>query len=368
MKVTNSIYVHLAWPMEYPYSPRTWSLEEWDIWLSLIKNNGVDRVVFWPLFEAISTRFDSNDIDWLTKVKKIVSISKKKGLEIFLGGSVNTCISEDEYSKPFVLRNSAKEFSWRVGSAEYEIKCKEKYLKCIEFIGDIDGWWYLDRDPGNAFDTAPKEWMNDYLDFAKRANVNKYCLWMWGGWTTELGAFEGWRSKQQQYWIEESKYFEELLSDYERETWVCWPGHILSCSAHNKSIQYFPYNVTEPEPSIPYPERKNELDYHMAVDTGGDLPIIYNLQTPCLRTSSLLRMIKTNSFKKMNTSIEEIENCWCWNRESFESLKENLTVLENKLSVQQVDLAVEIKKWQEHIGFKNTIKRGYLFELLNKGK
>ncbi|MBF0197914.1 MAG: hypothetical protein HQL32_09395 [Planctomycetes bacterium] len=369
MKV-QALYLHGGWNLNYPFSPRLWSVEEWIKWLRLISKSGVERLYYWPAFELFSHQPQEEELAYLLRLQKMVKAACRIGIRVLLGRSVNTVLSPVNENKPFYLRNQNDLESVHPLSQEMQ---ERVYQPLSDYLGQFDGlygWWLIDRDPGDSYDLPGSV----FVECAERmfsycpGGTEKITYWLWGGWTRESHAPEGWREKEQKYWLDLIDALESSSLKDKVEYLACWKGHHKSLKNVLHKTWYFPYNYLEPEPSLPWTANIDENPSEYLWDICPDLPLLLNMQTPCLRTAALMKISNSSSLEEPaadfgTTKWSEVEDTWCWSDDSLKDLRTEWQALFNSIKINQ-DVEKAIIRWRKFCGMPDVFRRGYLHQLM----
>lgn len=345
--------------MRYPFSAKKWSIDEWDKWLTLLKEHGLKRLMLWPGFEFFDETLDKETDDWLEVLADIIKKCKLKSIEVYLGRSPNGYIESS--SKKIGKRNQH--------DLTYCDPCSEKYLdkilipqeRILKRLPTIDGWWVIDSDPADAMDLDENHFAKCFEHYRSILPVETSLVyWMWGGWTNLKSQEKDWRTHEQTFW----KIAAEKIIEIEPqvEFLCCWSGHGKSLRNIDNKKTYFPYHKLEPEPSIPFIYHPDEIDNSESWSEIKNSDIILNMQTPCLRTSRLLEYLTQGCFSNQQTEIETIADNWCWNEQSLLDLRLNLNNL-GQNEVYESMSSEAINRWKNYIQMDDVVKRGYLVDV-----
>ncbi len=66
------IYVHTHWAYNRPYAVRTWSLADWEGFLTGLAWLGYDQVLLWPLLDAMPERPTPSDVEYLQTIHHVI--------------------------------------------------------------------------------------------------------------------------------------------------------------------------------------------------------------------------------------------------------------------------------------------------------
>lgn len=349
-----SLYMHMGWPMNYPFSPKTWSMSEWNSWIDWVSELGVRELILWPAFEMLDSLDDPDQFTWVKKVSEIIRKCHANGLSIALGRSANA------YADGSVFYSQRHQHTLNYCFPEeetYQVKIIDLLEKIFNELPSFDKWWVIDADPGNAMETEPKTLITcikKQLELLPRETAVAY--WMWGGWTSLRGQKDGWRNEKQSFWIDALNEFNQL--ERKKEVWYCWQGHLESLKNFEFEQKHFAYHFLEPEPSIPYPYHTDEKQSCLFTPDKTKGSLILNLQTPCLRNGTLENFIKYGSLKQREMQL--LEKLWIWDREKYDEMYLKLKTLTQNESREIKKEA--LKEWQDYTGMPDVAKRGYLIE------
>lgn len=351
-----TLYVHLGWDMPYPFSPRYWSQKEWDRWVSLISKAGIERLMVWPGLEFILI-YEANEwTEFRERVRRITAACSKHGLQVWMGRSANGVCLKSSVSQN---RRSVKDIEYiHPDSAQFD-DCILRPISDI-FSDELrpHGWWVIDRDPGDSFDTKPNTFSRILSNQTKAAGAELSIHWMWAGWTKELNQPSDWREKPQEFWIEAIKSCQEEIGENLRHL-ACWPGHLKALEQCRARGFFFPYHFLEGEPSLPYSYHKSEKNCSFgSADSLSDISVL-NIQTPCLRTPHLIRLLQGKS--NASTTWEEIEDTWCWSKESLETIHQPWKEISESLANKSRNLDA-ITRWSRLFSSSPPPKRGVLVD------
>lgn len=349
----NILYLDMGWGMKYPFSPRTWSFDEWETWMDKLLDNGVDTLMVWPGLEFVK-HGDEEEMErtkrWLERFLNLCEIMKMK---VWLGRSINAYC---DYSfKELEDRDVNDCLYVNILSDRYEEYVIHPLRLMLSDCPEFSGWWCIDSHPGKALNSTPE-------DFAEAFARQLHCIpcdptpiyWMWAGWTNQMGQRPGWKKTRQAFWAKAQKAFKKEFND--NYISLCsWPGHLKSLHSTEQWIYEFPYHLGEPEPSLPWSYREDEPVYSEALLE--KYPVIYNMQTPCLRTSYVLQLMKQ---KKASTTVwQDIVDYWCWNDESLEDLEAVWSSMHEKIESKSLSHE-DVEFWKKMTGCDFENKLGLL--------
>ena len=357
------VYVHLGWSMSYPFSPRTWSLNEWQRWFSLLHKNGVEIIMIWPGYEFINP--DSMDeIEVMTRwTQQIIDICHSAGLRLWLGRSINAVVVRQH--KSLMERDVRDTSEVSVTTPDYQSKVISVLERIFKDTARFEGWWCIDRDPGACLGTQPQDFAKAFkAQFLAVQHAQQAIYWMWGGWTDVLNQEASWRTQSQTFWQEALRCLSGDFPDL--RALCCWPGHWASCPDGIDQRYAFPYHFGEPEPSIPWSYMgEQEPRYHFSpAEIAGSKPsfsreVIFNMQTPCLRTPYLLQRLQ--GAPSSPTLWQDLQRAWCWSERSLENLCRPWQLMNEACAHSKPESTV-LSDWIAFTACHFPHKRGFLHE------
>jgi hypothetical protein len=69
------MYIHTHWGYHYPYSARSWALEDWRGYLNGLRELGYTLVMFWPLLDSMPVQATASDQAFLERAAKIIDMA-----------------------------------------------------------------------------------------------------------------------------------------------------------------------------------------------------------------------------------------------------------------------------------------------------
>ena len=349
----------MGWAMNYPFSPRTWSRDEWMRWTELLPQWGIKKLFVWPGLEFVNFHDQG---EWEAMIElcfKIIESAKKAGLDIILGRCLNGIC---EHQESDLFSRDARDLSFvDVGSDSFHEKIIAPLSRAFEALPSIDGWWCIDRDPGRSLGRSGADFAKAFYELHRGVcpQARAY-YWMWAGFTERCDQAEGWRDVEQSFWTEAVKEAQNLFGE-QLELIACWEGHFASIKGLEQRVSYFPYHFLEAEPSLPFSYVEGELNHQTPCRPSPlSQEVMLNLQTPCLRTPRL----KAIQMKEgdQGTSFEDLEKLWCWSESSLRKTQVIWADLMKAIEAKALNEKL-LTEWREHTGATFPIKRGHLYEL-----
>lgn len=341
--------------MAYPFSPRTWSVDEWHRWCEVVKGRGVKTLMVWPGLEFFDLHDPVEFGEAEQLCRSIFSACQGHDLELWLGRSMNAMVSD--CSEPPSQRDVRHCTTLPLDSPSFGEKLLQPLGQLLSALPAFQGWWIIDRDPGCSHGSSPEAFGEAFQSIMKRLSPStRPIYWMWGGWTETRGQAPGWRNEAQPFWTEALGAMKKRFGD-DFTTLACWPGHLKSCAALNVTPLRFPYHALEAEPSIPFSHLGEAFE--PSIEAPHD---IFNLQTPCLRTCLL-----GGEAPDSGTSWQDISDTWVWDREALERTSKLWQTIREEMSTRSLSEET-MDQWIRRTGAHFPWKRGPLLESLCENK
>ncbi len=254
-----SMYAHLHWAYNNPYSLRTWSLEDWKRYVDLLAHMGFNCMQMWPMMELLPHPLSKEDEAYLKKYAEIIDyLHKQRGMKGFVVSCPNN-ITEDSRGVPIEKREYFDfERLLDPGDPANLKRILEHRSDLYRTVPNADGYSVIDSDPG-GWKGSPASAFVDILaghrglidKHGKRPAEQPLIYWTWMSWGT------GTRAQN----IDDAV---GGMVDRVRPPWmitVFWPEHIAACEKYglkDKAI-HFPYGLIENEPCGPLTDLRIEL-------------------------------------------------------------------------------------------------------------
>ncbi len=278
------MYLHTHWAYNHPYAVRTWTLEDWENYLSGLTALGYDTVLIWPQLDTMPVPPTASDEAFLDKLSRVIALAHARlNMKVMIVCSPNIMPNERAANYTFETR-----YYWDTcryidpqESAAVETM-RQVRREQFRVLAQADGIIVSDSDPGGWKDSPSA----DYVTFfrlngealrAWNADAEVY-YWMWGGWP-ENGSLET---------------FTDTLSLLDAQ--IDWPWKILCTSGIHRAATerlgmagrraYNPYGLVEFEPTFPMTDhnprwfRQEMQRYDPALYPQG---LMLNAQTHCLQ-------------------------------------------------------------------------------------
>ncbi len=188
------LYLHACWLYNYPLATRTWNRRDYRHMFRLLEALGYDRVMLWPMMEAIPRPLSAEDAQALRDYSKIVEDARRAGLECWLAQSV--CTTDRKIAKkPWPNRNFyAVRQDVRLDRPAQAGPWLDHEAAMLAILNNADAYVTIDSDPGGY----PGAKAEDFVKLLKhdrrtidrvgvRPKQQKVMPWVWGGW-----GMQGW--------------------------------------------------------------------------------------------------------------------------------------------------------------------------------
>jgi hypothetical protein len=252
------MYVHMHWGYKHPYAARTWTLEDWEQYLSGLKALGYNLVQIWPMIDTMPLRLTDSDKKHLGKIRKVIALAHKIGMTVYVGASANTVGNEKSADYEFENRPYfVCEKRLNPGDPREMAELTSTRRALMESLAEADGFWIIDSDPGGYKGSTAKDFASIFcmhrnlLDEIRKGI--KLLYWVWDGWRDHVPHDPDWGKNPQSCWRDALKEIMEINP----EPWgilACWKGHftVIDELALTDRVLYFPYATVEDEPSFPW--------------------------------------------------------------------------------------------------------------------
>jgi hypothetical protein len=293
--------MHLnGWPLNYPYSFRSWHEKDWQRYLDILSYQGVNLFYLWPFNEIMPVPLSPEDQAYLEECRRVVDYAQQKhGMEVWIMQCTNRvakdrCGVADPRLRPY----------WRPAQEDLNPGNPEHFKAILaareamyRIINNADGVCNIDSDPG----FCPGSPQTDYVKVlqacrtllerhnihGKQAKLINWMLWGWG--RQEKIQVEGLAAHQrlalqaikqgltEPFWLLSGQFPEDLP--------MCRDEGLISRTL------YLPYGLIEGEPA--YPGTQVQIDSIRRTFNGPDarfpglIGVMGNVQTPLLQFPNL---------------------------------------------------------------------------------
>ncbi len=289
-----------GWAINYPYTFRTWTEEDWQKYLDMLSYQGVNLFYLWPFIEIMPVPLSPEDEAYLEECRRVVDYAQKKhGMEVWLMQCTNRvakdrCGVADPRQRPY-WRPSQEDLN--PGNPEHFKAIMASREAMYRIINNADGVCNIDSDPGflaeGTFDDYNKVLLGcrALLDRhnlnGKQTKLINWMLWGWG--RKEKIQLEGLMDHQR-------LALRALIEGGPLPLWLIsgqFPEYLPMVRDEGliSRTVYLPYGIIEREPG--YPVTNVEIDAVRGMFNGPDAKfpglagIMGNVQTPLLQFPNL---------------------------------------------------------------------------------
>ena len=188
-----SFYLHEGWLYNHPFAVRSWSREDFASMYKLLHRFGFDRVMNWPMFEAIPAPLSENDSRSLREYRRTIDDAHAAGLEFWLVQCANLTPRPEIAAKPWKERNPYPVWNRvRLDHADEAFAYLAHRRAMMEIVNSADAYVTIDGDPGGYPGAKPEEWLSVFQ--SDRATIDavgvdaphqRVVPWIWCGWGTD---------------------------------------------------------------------------------------------------------------------------------------------------------------------------------------
>lgn len=294
------MYVHTHWGYNRPYAARSWTLEDWQGYLSGLHELGYDMVMLWPLLDCMPPEPTASDRAFLAKAAAAIDYAHDLGMKFYLTAGPNV-IGNDESAKyefgnrPYFLCEQ------KVNPVDKE--AMQRFLqgrrRQLEPLAKADALAIIDSDPGGYIGSTNDQFVGllqaqigVFRDLNPRAEL---LYWMWLGWETYnrfwAEAQAGVAEPHWQWHLPDYLQTLTLLKDRLAEPWsvtATVPEHfqaIQQLHLEHKRL-FLPYGAIEVEPAFPltnFDAPRITGAFEAVKAPASPLPCLGNSQTHCLQ-------------------------------------------------------------------------------------
>ncbi len=261
------MYVHTHWGYHHPYAARTWTLRDWEGYLSGLSALGFDFVMIWPLLDSMPPEPNASDRAFLQTLAGAIDLAHARfGMRVAVVVAPNTIGSAEAARHAFTHRPY---FACEVRIDPKDAEAKRAFLagrrNQLAFLRGADALAIIDSDPG-GFPGSTCEELVELMDAQLRAfrTLNpaaELIYWMWLGWE-HINRFHAATAAGDEASMLAEDNAEEftrtlaLLRDRVAEPWWLYhcrtlhDGPIDALGLRDRAL-WFPYGLLEGEPTFP---------------------------------------------------------------------------------------------------------------------
>ncbi len=246
------VYAHQHWAYNYPYALRTWSVEEWKLYVDLLAYLDVNLLQIWSMAGILPVPLSKDDEEFLRRYPPVIEHAQKNhAMEVWIGECANNVcakgnvppVAERLYFDVEMLKNP--------GDPQQLAELTKARSAFYEICNNADGYWVIDSDPGGWEGSPAEEFVSILSEnrklidrHARLGKKAKLIYWMWVGWGT---------GPREDNW---QRTIEQMRQRIPEPWWitVSWDGHwqVADEAGVTPKAIYYPYGAVEPEPSLPF--------------------------------------------------------------------------------------------------------------------
>ena len=295
------MYVHTHWGYNHPYAARTWTLEDWNGYLTGLSRLGYDLLMIWPQLDSMPPEPTESDRAWLNRVSRIIDVAHGEfGIKVVVVLCPNTIGNEKAADYEFAARPYFV-CEKKVNPADRDEMTEfiEGRRNQLEPISNADSVVIIDSDPG-GYPGATTEHFVDLV--ARQAEVfrsfnpaGEFVYWMWSGWAATCrfwaAADENGEADHPAQTAEEFAQTLHRIAERVPEPWwvlAGFPSHneALDATGLRSKALWNPYGLIEGEPTFPLTNcHVDRLAETLTLDALARYPlgVMGNSQTHCLQ-------------------------------------------------------------------------------------
>lgn len=186
-------YLHEGWHFNHPFAVRSWSRADFAAMYGLLARLGYDRVMNWPLLEAIPASLTPADAAALREFRETIDDAHEAGLEFWLVQCANLTPPASIGERPWKDRNPYP--VWKRVRLDDPAEAAAYFAHrraMLAIVNSADAYVTIDGDPGGYAGAKPEEWLAVFradraaLDAVGAAPSRQRLVpWVWCGWGTE---------------------------------------------------------------------------------------------------------------------------------------------------------------------------------------
>jgi hypothetical protein len=182
------MYVHTHWAYNRPYAARTWTLADWQAYLSGLQALGYDFILLWPQLDCMPSTPNASDQAYLAKVARVIDLAHNMyGMRFGITAAPNTIGNDKSPAYAFEQR------PYFVCEQKVNPKDPAAIARFLEGrrrqlapLAHADAFFVIDSDPGGYIGSTNDEFvtlMKAQLDILRETNpAMELVYWMWMGW------------------------------------------------------------------------------------------------------------------------------------------------------------------------------------------
>ena len=185
-------YLHAGWVYRHPFAVRSWRPEDYAGMFQVLKAFGYDRVMMWPLVEAMPMPLSDADKGVLVAFRGTIEAGRKAGLDVWITQCPNLTTQPSVAAKPWSERafpDGAK--TVRLDDPAQAAPWLAHRAKIMAIINNADAYVTIDGDPGGYPKADPKDWVKVFradqdtiTTHGTHPDRQRVIPWLWCGWGT----------------------------------------------------------------------------------------------------------------------------------------------------------------------------------------
>lgn len=290
-----------GWPLNYPYSFRSWREADWQRYLDLLSYQSVNLFYLWPFVEIMPVPFSAEDQAYLEECRRLIDYAQTKhGMEVWIMQCTNRvakdhCGTADPRLRPYWRPESQPDLDpGQPDDFQAILASREAMYRILD---NADGVCNIDSDPGfcpgSSQDDyvkvlrACRELLDRYNIHGRQAKLINWMLWGWG--RQERIQIQGLAEHQR----DALRHLKQGLPD---SLWLIsgqFPEFLPICreAGFAERTVLMPYGTIEFEPA--YPQTNVQIDAIRNMYNGPDAQstdvagLMGNMQTPLLQLPNM---------------------------------------------------------------------------------
>ena len=269
--------IHLnGWPVNYPYSFRSWKEEDWKRFVDIAWAQRVNLFFLWPFMEILPVPLSTEDEAYLQEVRRIVDYAQnQRGMEVWIMQSANRiavsdCGTRDPRIRAYWVNDCQKDMN--PADPQQFARIQKSFEAFYKNVNNADAFVMIDSDPGGWPQSPVSDQVRIFqaartlLDrYNVRGSKTKLVDWMHVGWgrhkfftsTDSVVAAYDWTDKNPDE--SDVAFMDKTIQTFKAdvpEPWALIAGQtpyldpVSRESVLNKTV-YMRYGAIESEPSFP---------------------------------------------------------------------------------------------------------------------
>ena len=185
---TTGFYLHTHWAFNYPFAVRSWTRQDFKGMFNFLRALDFDRVMIWPITEALPPPLSIEDGCYLDDRRAIVADARAAGLECWITFAPNISTRPEIRRSPISQRHlNSYTHTYRLDQPAEHGAYFEHLERILARLDNADGYVFIDGDPGSYPGARPEEYIDLLVQvrgILNRAGAGhaKVIPWLWSGW------------------------------------------------------------------------------------------------------------------------------------------------------------------------------------------